>query len=180
MQEYAITSFERLHALAKVQMSWEFINDLRFTARYLRSQSRQRATNQRPWDTVDAVKGNFDIQNSSFIEQNWEGLFSYSKTLLTDFDINANLGGNLRYNYRENLSNSTTNLVIPGLYTINNGGPGSVAYSNFLSEKKVNSVFGQAAIGFKRMVYLDLTARNDWSDRKSTRLNSSHVKISYA
>lgn len=163
MQEYAITSFERLQALAKVQMSWEFLNDLRFTARYLRSQSRQRATNQRPWDTVDAVKGNFDIQNSSFLEQNWEGLFSYSKTLLTDFDINANVGGNLRYNYRENLHNSTTNLVIPGLYTINNGGPGSVTYSNFLSEKKVNSVFGQASIGFKRMVYLDLTARNDWS-----------------
>ena len=163
MQELATTGFDRSQVLSKVQMSWEFINDLLFTARYLRSQSNQRATNQRPWDTVDAVKGNFDIQNSSFIEQNWEGLFSYSKTILTDFDINANLGGNLRYNYRENIRNSTTNLVIPGLYTIKNGGPGSVTYENFLSEKKVNSVFGQASIGYKRMVYLDLTARNDWS-----------------
>lgn len=163
MQELATTAFERSQALAKVQMGWEFIDDLRFTARYLRSQSSQRATNRRPWDTVDAIKGNFDIQNSSYVEQNWEGLFSYNNSLLTNFDITANLGGSLRYNFRENIRNSTTNLVIPGLYTINNGGPGSVTYDNFLSEKKVNSVFGQASIGFKRMVYLDLTARNDWS-----------------
>src|SRR5690606_12791572 len=32
-----------------------------------------------------------------------------------------------------------------------------------LTEKKVYSLFGQASIGDTRMVYLDLTARNDWS-----------------
>lgn len=163
MQELGTTAFKRTQALSKIQVSWEFVNNLRFTAKYLRSQSSQRAVNQRPWDTVDSPKGNFDIQNSSSREQNWEGLFSYDKTILSDFDLQANMGGNLRYNYGENLHNSTTNLVIPGLYNINNGGPGSVAYTNFLSEKKVNSLFGQASIGYKRMVYLDLTARNDWS-----------------
>ena len=163
MQELATTAFDRSQLLSKIQMSWEFVKDLRFTAKYMRSQSSQRAVNKRPWDTVDSPKGNFDIQNSGFREQNWEGLFSYNKSILSDFDLQANVGGNLRYNYRENLHNSTTNLVIPGLYTITNGGPGSVAYTNFWSEKKVNSLFGQASIGYKRMVYLDLTARNDWS-----------------
>lgn len=163
MQELATTAFDRTQVLNKLEMSWEFIDNLRFTAKYMRSQSNQRATNRRPWDTVDAVKGNFDIQNSSFVEQNWEGLLSYNQTILSDFDISTNLGGNLRTNNIENIQNSTTNLVIPGLYTISNGGPGSVIYNNFLSEKKVNSVFGQASIGYKRMIYLDLTARNDWS-----------------
>jgi TonB-linked SusC/RagA family outer membrane protein len=163
MQELATTAFQRTQALTKVQMSWEFINDLHFSAKYLRSHSSQRAVNQRPWDTVNYPKGNFDIQNSSYREQNWEGLFSYDKTILNDFDLNANFGGNLRYNFMENLHNMTTNLVIPGLYNIENGGPGSVTYTNFLSEKKVNSLFGQASFGYKKMVYLDLTARNDWS-----------------
>ncbi|MBY5959654.1 SusC/RagA family TonB-linked outer membrane protein [Membranicola marinus] len=163
MQELATTAFKRTQALSKIQMSWEFVNNLRFTAKYMRSQSNQRAVNQRPWDTNNSPKGNFDIQNSSFREQNWEGLFSYNQSILSDFDLQANFGGNLRHNYRENLHNSTTNLVIPGLYNINNGGPGSVVYTNFLSEKKVNSLFGQASIGYKRMIYLDMTARNDWS-----------------
>ena len=163
MQELATTGFDRTQAITKIQMSWEFVENLRFTGKYLRSHLSQRAVNQMPWNTVDATKGNFDIQNSSFREQNWEGLLSYNNTLMGDFDLQANVGGNLRYNYKENLQNSTTNLVIPGLYTISNGAPGSVIYNNFLSEKKVNSVFAQASIGFKNMVYLDLTARNDWS-----------------
>jgi TonB-linked SusC/RagA family outer membrane protein len=163
MQELATTAFQRTQALTKVQMRWEFINDLNFTAKYLRSHSSQRAVNQRPWDTVNYPKGNFDIQNSSYREQNWEGLFSYDKTILNDFDLNANFGGNLRYNFMENLHNTTSNLVIPGFYNIENGGPGAVTYTNFLSEKKVNSLFGQVSLGYKKMVYLDLTARNDWS-----------------
>jgi TonB-linked SusC/RagA family outer membrane protein len=163
MQELATTGFDRTQAITKIQASWEFVENLRFTAKYLRSHLSQRAVNQRPWNTVDATKGNFDIQNSSFREQNWEGLFSYNNTFFRDFDLQANFGGNLRYNYKENLHNSTTNLVIPGLYNISNGAPGSVIYNNFLSEKKVNSLFAQASIGYKNMVYLDLTARNDWS-----------------
>ncbi|WP_439481926.1 SusC/RagA family TonB-linked outer membrane protein [Cyclobacterium plantarum] len=162
MQELATTSFDRIQAMTKIQIGWEFAKDLRFTARYLRSQLNQRAVNQRPWDTVDSRKGNYDIQNSGFREQNWEGIFSYNKTF-GDFDLQANAGGTLRYNYQENIHNSTTNLVIPGLYTISNGGPGSVIYTNFLSKKKVNSLFGQTSIGYKNTVYLDLTARNDWS-----------------
>jgi len=162
MQELATTGFDRVQAMTKLQVSWEFAKDLRFTGKYLRSNLNQRAVNQRPWDTVNSTRGNYDLQNSSFREQNWEGLFSYNKTF-GDFDLQANAGGNIRYNYIENIHNSTTNLVIPGLYTISNGGPGSVTYTNFLSEKKVNSLFGQTSIGYKNMVYLDLTARNDWS-----------------
>ncbi|MEX2566062.1 MAG: SusC/RagA family TonB-linked outer membrane protein [Cyclobacteriaceae bacterium] len=162
MQELATTGFDRVQAMTKIQMSWEFVKDLRFTGRYLRSNLSQRAVNQRPWDTVNSIRGNYDLQNSSFREQNWEGLLSYNKNF-GDFDLQANVGGNLRYNYIENIHNSTTNLVIPGLYTISNGGPGSVIYTNFLSEKKVNSLFGQTSIGYRNMVYLDLTARNDWS-----------------
>ncbi|NLB93404.1 MAG: SusC/RagA family TonB-linked outer membrane protein, partial [Bacteroidales bacterium] len=143
MQEYATTAFNRTHVLNKVQMDWEFINDLLFTAKYLRSYSVQKATNQRPWDTNKQPYGNFDIKNSSFREQNWEGRFSYEKMILNDLDLSANLGGNLRYNYSDNIYNATTNLVIPGLYNVQNCGPGSVTYTNSWSEKKINSLFGQ-------------------------------------
>ena len=163
MQEYATTAFNRTHVLNKVQMDWEFINDLHFTAKYLRSYSVQEATNQRPWDTNKQPYGNFDIKNSSFREQNWEGRFSYEKMILNDLDLSANLGGNLRYNYSDNIFNATTNLVIPGLYNVQNGGPGSVTYTNSWSEKKVNSLFGQVSLGYKKMLFLDMTARNDWS-----------------
>ena len=53
-------------------------------------------------------------------------------------------------------------LTVPNLFTIGNvsGNPRATMYDEKLES---NSVFGQASIGWKRTVYLDLTARNDWS-----------------
>jgi len=33
----------------------------------------------------------------------------------------------------------------------------------YRSEKETNSIYGTASLGFKRALFLDLTARNDWS-----------------
>jgi len=162
MQELATTGYNRTQAMSKVQLNWEIFDDFSFNASYLRSSLSQRVETKKPYNTVDAAYGGYDLLNSSEREENWEGRFSYTKTL-TDFDIVVNVGGNLRDNVKENIRNSTTNLVIPGYYNISNGGPGSVIYNNFWSQKKVNSLFGQSSIGYKNMVYLDLTARNDWS-----------------
>uniref|UniRef100_UPI0032175B50 SusC/RagA family TonB-linked outer membrane protein n=1 Tax=uncultured Draconibacterium sp. TaxID=1573823 RepID=UPI0032175B50 len=163
MSYEATTAFKRTQAITKVQMDWEIFDDFNFMARYLRSSSFQRVEAKKPYDSRDATYGYYDLQNSSDREESWEGMFSYKKEFLTDFDISANLGGSLRDNFKEDINNSTNNLVIPGFYNISNGGPGSVTYTNFWSEKKVNSLFGQVSLGYKKMVFMDLTARNDWS-----------------
>ncbi|WP_081652321.1 SusC/RagA family TonB-linked outer membrane protein [Cyclobacterium qasimii] len=162
MQELSTTGYDRTQAMSKVQLNWEIFDNFNFIASYMRSSSTQRVESKKPYNTVNATYGGYDIQSSSNREENWEGRLTYTKTL-TDFDLLVNVGGNLRDNVKENIRNSTTNLVIPGYYNIANGGPGSVIYNNFFSQKKVNSLFGQASLGYKNTVYLDVTARNDWS-----------------
>ena len=39
----------------------------------------------------------------------------------------------------------------------------NISYGSSLSEKGIYSIYALASIGYKDMVYLDLTARNDWS-----------------
>ena len=53
-------------------------------------------------------------------------------------------------------------LVVPGVYTI--GGRGGDAVTSMdHSHIRSNSVYGNFSLGFKNMLYLDASARNDWS-----------------
>lgn len=78
-----------------------------------------------------------------------------------DFSVTANLGAatmNVKYN---GLSGSSGLLNLPGLVTLGNGLNQTVSES--YSKKEVHSVLGNAQVGYKSMVYLDVTGRNDWS-----------------
>jgi outer membrane receptor protein involved in Fe transport len=57
---------------------------------------------------------------------------------------------------------SASELTVPDLYTISNV-KGNPTVDQYRSEKVTNSIFGSVGIGWKRMLYLDVTGRNDWS-----------------
>ena len=92
-------------------------------------------------------------------------LASYKKKL-GDFNITVSGGGNIRRQNGASVTNATKNgtgLIVPGVYTIQNILPANLAYGSNSYKKGVNSVYAMASIGFKDMVYLDLSGRNDWS-----------------
>jgi TonB-linked SusC/RagA family outer membrane protein len=95
-------------------------------------------------------------------ELNNEFLLMYGKTF-NDFSFNANLGANLmkrRYEYV--YGESSGGLVIPLFYNLKNSLSPATAY-NTLEKKAINSVFGNATLGWKNMLYADVSLRNDWS-----------------
>jgi TonB-linked SusC/RagA family outer membrane protein len=95
-------------------------------------------------------------------EMNAEFLFMFDKTFATDWRLNANLGGNIMdRNYKLNSASTVGGLIIPQLYTVSNSLT-NVA-SDFKSWKRINSLYGSASLGWRSMVYLDVTLRNDWS-----------------
>ena len=79
-----------------------------------------------------------------------------------DITLNGMVGGNFRQRNYKFMQHIADELTVPNLFTIGNvsGNPRATMYDEKLES---NSVFGQASIGWKRTVYLDLTARNDWS-----------------
>jgi TonB-linked SusC/RagA family outer membrane protein len=110
-------------------------------------------------------RGAYGIVNLKRYERNADFLASYKKDL-ADFSLTVSAGGNARYATNSDVSTSSKSkagLVIPGLYTISNIAPANLAYSSYLSKKAVHSLYGLVNVGYKDMIYLDLTARNDWS-----------------
>ncbi|MCF0073626.1 SusC/RagA family TonB-linked outer membrane protein [Dyadobacter sp. CY261] len=79
-----------------------------------------------------------------------------------EFDITANIGGNHRSNYAQRNYMGATELAIPRVYNMGNSRQRPVTENSFI-RKNVNSLYAAANLGFRNYLFVDLTARNDWS-----------------
>ncbi|PSL25673.1 SusC/RagA family TonB-linked outer membrane protein [Dyadobacter jiangsuensis] len=79
-----------------------------------------------------------------------------------EFDITANIGGNHRTNYAQRNYMGATELAIPRVYNFGNSRQKLVGENSYI-KKTVNSLYAAANLGFRNYLFLDLTARNDWS-----------------
>lgn len=109
--------------------------------------------------------------NRYFSEQLYADLLAQYNHTWDDFSLNATLGTSMMQTRSNNVSllYEQSKFVAPG-----NGGayyPNIFNPSNFymngttmgLERKRLNSVFGAVTFGFKEVLFLDVTARNDWS-----------------
>ncbi|GAB3657291.1 SusC/RagA family TonB-linked outer membrane protein [Echinicola sediminis] len=103
----------------------------------------------------EAVRNNY--------EYNYELTLGYDKQLSEFLHLSALVGGNqMRQKLNLNRGESSGGLVVPKLYSLLNSA-GAVLVNDETTRKGINSLFATASLGFKDMLYLDLTARNDWS-----------------
>jgi len=102
-------------------------------------------------------------------EDNFDFLFLINESF-GDFSINANVGGNRLYRSFELLTLSGNEFIIPGLRTVKNTVVQNTGYG--FNERKINSLYGSAQIGYRDYLFLDVTGRNDWSSTLPDENNS--------
>lgn len=106
-------------------------------------------------------EGSYSQQISRRREINQDLLLSFSMPI-NDFQINALAGfnGNERkYSY---LYSSVSKLTIPTWYNLSNSAA-TPTVEQYLSLRRLMGVFGQVDLSWRNMLYVTLTARNDWS-----------------
>lgn len=112
---------------------------------------------------TDYPDGGFWSYNRKFAELNADFLAYFNKTFGDNlFNISAVVGANYRDLNYQTSSLSAGALIVPGLFTISNvdGSPGTSMGGSHIRE---NSVYANLSLGFKGMLYLDASVRNDWS-----------------
>ena len=158
-------AFERNRFFGNAKLDFQLTKEISFMARYsLDTYGETRETKIAPSYTGEK-NGAYGLTTLSPNERNIDFLATYAKSL-KDFSLSFSLGGNARKSTNAVISESSkggTGLVIPGLYTLQNIATANIQYSSTHSNKVVYSAYGMANLGYKDMVYLDLTARNDWS-----------------
>jgi len=157
------TGFKRDRVVSKFQLDYEVSKEFSITGRYSRDSYEEIMEAKKAWNNFEALNGAYSLSTNYRKESNMDLILNYKKNFGKDWNLNAFAGVNRLEQYTRGLSNSATALVVPGVYNISNGAPGAVAYSSSLARKKLYGVYGSASVGFKDMVYLDLTARNDWT-----------------
>lgn len=112
--------------------------------------------------TGGLVQDSYSEQVAQSQEDNYELLAFYNNEF-GDITLDANLGGNIRTNdYHSNYMETQSGLSAPNLFNIaaSNDRPITTSY---IQQRVVRSVFGSASVGFREILYLGATFRNDWS-----------------
>jgi TonB-linked SusC/RagA family outer membrane protein len=113
--------------------------------------------------SVDNEAGRFEIVQIKNEERNADFLLTYNNTLQNgDFGYNISAGGNRFDNSGHSENVAAPQLLIPGVYSISNTATALTGGSSKY-KKRINSLYGTANLNYKDYVYLDITARNDWS-----------------
>jgi len=98
------------------------------------------------------------FQNLS--ETNSDLMANFNKTF-DRFAILVNAGGSIMDSKSDALSANSGPLVLYGFNRLSNGS--KINASDYASEKQIHSVLGNAQVAYNNYLYLDITARNDWS-----------------
>ncbi len=158
-------SYQRRRFIGNLMLNYDITDNLsvRFrTSGDVNNESRQfrRAVSTR--GTPDE-QGSYREDELYFRETNNELLITYSEVEPTsEFTYEISLGGNQMQQLSSVTRNYAPGLTIPGLFNLGNA-RGNVITDQFDQTKQINSVFGLANFGYQNMIFLDITARNDWS-----------------
>ena len=109
----------------------------------------------------------YGLGKNTFIEQNYSALIAAAKdNIFGKIGGSITLGGNLMSTERSSISSNSGELLVPNLFSLNNGvNPASV--SQGFSNKKINSAYGLLQINYDGYLFVDITGRNDWSSALS-------------
>ena len=158
-------SFVRDRVFGNVKADWQITPDLSIFGRYALDTYQEKRETRIANSYTAEPNGAYGIINLASFESNADFLATYHKNLKA-FELSVSVGGNSRYQTGSNVSNSSidkTGLIVPGVFTIQNILPANLNYSSSSLKKQVYSAYALANLSFKDMIYLDVTARNDWT-----------------
>ena len=95
-------------------------------------------------------------------ERNHDFLLQFDKSINEDFSVSASFGGNHRTQISEILRVSGNDFFTADFQDITNTASQSTE-SRVLGRREVNSLYGYVQVGYKNMLFLEVTGRNDWS-----------------
>jgi TonB-linked SusC/RagA family outer membrane protein len=157
---------ERERVIAMARLDFEIHSNLNLMVRAsydgLNTENETRRYND---SYVIAQNGFFAVSQGNQLEWNGDFLLSFQDDLTQDWMVSASVGGNIKQQRNESVSSNTTSnpgMTLPNFFALSN--TQNVASShNIGSPMDIHSLYAFGQIGWRDAVYVDFTARNDWS-----------------
>lgn len=149
--------------IGNISLKYDFTSWLSLQLRTATDYSNERRQYRRAFSTQRFPFGQYREAKIFTEERNSDFLLTFNKEIVPGvFSLVATAGGNLLQQKQEFLEVNAPQLNLPNIYKLTNfRAPLQSAQSDV--EKRINSLYASASLGFKNILFLDLTARNDWS-----------------
>jgi TonB-linked SusC/RagA family outer membrane protein len=149
--------------IGNISLRYEFTPWLNLQLRTAIDYGNERRQYRRAFSTQRFPFGQYREANIVTEERNSDFLLTFNKEIVPSFfTLTASVGGNQLRQKSEFLEINAPQLNIPGVYNLTNF-RAALQSSQSDVKKSINSLYGSAQLGYKNILYLDLTARNDWS-----------------
>ncbi|MGN6396509.1 MAG: SusC/RagA family TonB-linked outer membrane protein [Mucilaginibacter sp.] len=112
--------------------------------------------------TLFGAKGAYTYNPNGITQTYADVIANINKKFGSDFTLTANVGASLQ-NSQTHGSNTSGNLLnFANVFSISNIDYGRVYPTEYADRQQIQSVFGTANLGYKDVLFLDITGRNDW------------------
>jgi TonB-linked SusC/RagA family outer membrane protein len=156
-------SQKRERILGLVSVKYSFTNWLNVQVRGSLDKTIQDNSHEVYADSYFSQVGStFDLSESRRQGMNVDALLSFNHPLGKDFSLSGNIGASIQENRYESKSEDANGLNKPNFFYMINAKSPVVITSNGRSPQ-VQSLYATITFGYKNFLYLDMTARNDWS-----------------
>jgi TonB-linked SusC/RagA family outer membrane protein len=170
-------SFGRDRLFGNVSLSRKLTPELTATLRTGMDYSNEKRRFIRNFSTNRFRNGAYAEHDVFYREINTDFLLNYKKKLgVINFD--ASVGGNRLSQTGSTTQVQTTSLAQPGIFSLNNAASPIESFG-FRSEKRINSLYAFAKAGYKNFLYIEATARNDWSSTLATPFSAANTSFFY-
>jgi len=168
---YENSNFDQSNRLiGSVALNWEILEGLSLRGKAMGDVNIVEGDEFNNMGAAYDADGYYRTFNHNRQNWNYEALLTYDKTF-NDISLVAIAGAN-RWDLRSTRSETRiASLLIPGVKSVANSNT-TPDVRQAAYDKTINSVFGSISAGYKGIIYLDATARNDWSSTLPVENNS--------
>ena len=153
---------EKDRILGNVSINYDFTQNLSLMLRVGTDYYNELRDRKRAYSTQRFPLGMYREDDVFFNEINADFLLTYNKNFNNNWDVTVSVGGNRMQQLNDYTQTVAPQLLIPGIYNFTNSAVDLVV-NEVNGERRINSLYGYAQIGFQNMIFLDITGRNDWS-----------------
>ncbi|MEN7550449.1 SusC/RagA family TonB-linked outer membrane protein [Rapidithrix thailandica] len=130
-----------------------------------------RATPKSYLNYGDSRNGDYKMWNTSQLNLDADILATYTQDITSNIGMTLNAGASSFFRSYQQEYASSDGLIVPGVYSLYNT-QGPVQATNNLNEKTIRSLYGMIEFDLFGALFLNFSARNDWSSTLSTVNNS--------
>ena len=170
-------SFNRDRLIGNVAVTGELATNLTLMVRSGMDYSSEGRQFRRAFSSNRFKSGAYAENAVFFREINTDFLLNYTRSL-GPLSLDLSAGGNRMDQLASFDQYQALTLAQPGVFKLNNAASPVEVYQQS-ARKRINSLYALAKLGYKDLLFVDITGRNDWSSALATPASTANTAFFY-